>query len=108
LEAVLKGKRKKERIYGANSFPERLSPNVNEQIANTGTHANYVVLQYRDNKPTSLISSRTLFSYGLKKTDLLELQVRVGEAKVTSLQLSVKFVPNEEAYLYWSIFYCCF
>ena len=34
----------------------------------------------------------------MKKTDLLEFQVRVGEGKVAALQLSVKFVPNEEAY----------
>ena len=82
-----------------NSHAERLAPSIKEQIeATIGTQANYVVLQYRENKPTSLTSSRTVFSYGMKKTDLLEFQVRVGEAKVASLQLSVKFVPNEEAY----------
>jgi hypothetical protein len=58
------------------TLSERLAPSVKEQIvATVGTHANYAILQYRDNKPTSLASSRTLFSYGLKKTDLLEFQV---------------------------------
>jgi hypothetical protein len=77
---------------------ERLSASIREQAAAVGSQVNYLVLQYRDSKPAALATARTLFSYGLKKKDLLEFQIRVGEVKVASLQLSVKYVPNEEAY----------